>query len=539
MLAILSALSALAWWRGVVPFPFLGSDSGNIASFAAAWAHPQFFQGDMVLSDPANFRFYVNGLIPLLIALERLFGDFGTAFIALLGPTFLVQALGWYVLGRLLFADRWAAFLLALLSFGTVSLTVNYYGLYVNPEPRVIFQAVLPYLLAGMLRYGPNPASWPWLMAAHGLSVYVHPGSAPTVAFASWLGLWALCPPAWSFWTRAWRTAAAGAVFLAVAAPFLGVYLDNHEHGAVTDYARMIHILGTIYGTHYVDVVNYLQMFFSKWTVRYLLPAWAIAGVALLYLNRGLDRRRALFWVLWLSGVVLASVGTTWVEQTITRRLEMLPPEVDLVRNIRFVVPIAVLFGLWGLVSTRAWLGRRAWYGVSLCMVVLWLGFNRPGSVPFRATLACFKSGAVLCPRERWMDELAVLDALKALPKGTRVLPALDPGRGLDLSLAVRYYALKPAVFTFKDSAALGYANHRGLERWLSVKARMDGLLAMKNDGPAKTNRAFRIARELGAQVLIADFPLNSAPKDGAVLVRSGPLSLARVPSARPGDGQE
>src|SRR5437870_715799 len=192
---LLALIFYLGRWGGAYPFVFLESDAANIAGFAAAWDHPELFQGDELLGDQRNFGIYSTIHIPLIRALAKLTGDYGTAFIFLLGPHVFIQALGFYILGRVLFQSRYWATLLAIVTMMPVWLNLGeYWGIYDDPLPRVSFQALLPYLLAGTFYWRSNPAVWPWLLGFAGALIYVHPVSAPGWILAVWLGMWAFQP---------------------------------------------------------------------------------------------------------------------------------------------------------------------------------------------------------------------------------------------------------------------------------------------------------------------------------------------------------
>ena len=130
------------------------------------------------------------------------------------------------------------ATLLALMSLRKVDLTIDYIGSFHDVEPRFLFQAFLPWLLASVIRLGDRPSLWPMIMAGAGLLIYVHPVSAPSVAFATWLGLWAYRVE--TIPVALLRLIVAGVVFLLVSAPFLWVYLKSREYGASDDAGALL-----------------------------------------------------------------------------------------------------------------------------------------------------------------------------------------------------------------------------------------------------------------------------------------------------------
>ncbi len=525
--AMIAALLALSWWRGIVPFALLGSDAGNIASFAAAWSYPGQWGGDMVLANSENFRFYATLHIPLLIGLAPLAGDFGTAFILLLGPVMWVQAMGYRHLGQILFRHGGWAMALGLLSFGTVPLTIDYYGTYVDAEPRFFFQAFLPFLLGGLLVHADSPRRWPRLFALHGFSIYVHPVSAPSVALASWLSLVLRGPGGVALAVWAWWLLRTGLVFVAIITPFAINYLTGHQHGVTANYAEAVTRQHQLFGSIFMDGLAYAREMISQWRAGWFVPAWGLTGALAVWVLAPHQRPRLILLLGWVVMVVVASLGVTLVEQAVGRYYQLLPVEIDSIRNMRYAIPVLMIFGLWGAVETAGCLSRRPAILLVSAVTGIWLLVNKPGVLPSRASVACLASGQVLCPPDEWIERLSMLNALRRdFSRGTPVLPFLDRYEGVDAALAVRYYAQLPVVFCYKDGGtALGYANHGVLDRWLDLSRRLDGA-HQSRDWPG----AVSLADELGAGVIIADIEPPSIP--GWVITHAGGRYRVLVRSA-------
>ena len=527
-LAISSVLT-LSWWRGLSPFPFLGSDAGNIAGYAAAWADREAFSGDPVLGDVNNFRFYATAHIPALIALRWVVGDFGGAFLVLLLATMLVQAWGFYRLGKLLFENRLGAWLLGVLSFGTVSLTIDYWGTYHDAQPRFVYAAILPYLLAAAIRRANQPLAWPGLFLAHGLASYVHPVSGPSVALATWLMLLArgprgLSPPAWIA-----QLIKAGAIYSLVFLPFAVNYLMGREFGRTADFESMMATYIDLLEAVHIDGMLYVRTIMTAWQAWLLLPAWGLAGAAAVWRLAPEKRGQLGLLALWLAGIVAASLGVTLVEQAVARALRVLPPEIDTIRNVRYVFPVLIVWGLWGtlLFAGRVFSGRGAAMAATL-VALAWFAANKPGVLPTRATLACLGQGRLLCPPADWVDRGQVLEWLKRnIPRGTKVLPALDRHeRSLDVGVAVRYHARLPVAFSYKDGGTtLGYANDAALSQWKNTARRLESAWAARDLGAILS-----LAGELDAAVVLLDFvPAPLLPEPWRiVLTRGNYVVLAR-----------
>src|SRR3990172_6936905 len=204
------------------PVVILSGDGGNIASYAAASDHPGWFKNDPALGDSNNIGVYATIHIPLIRALYHLTGDYGLAYTWLVFPETFLQLLGFYILGRILFKNRFWAFLLAFLTAMMV-ITIGLgeiWGVWRDALPRVTFQSLLPFLLALVLVWKDKPGLWLWLMIFAGLLVYVHPISAPAWGFAIWLSLWLLHPKEWNWRRRILVMLGLGLVFLIPLIPF-------------------------------------------------------------------------------------------------------------------------------------------------------------------------------------------------------------------------------------------------------------------------------------------------------------------------------
>jgi hypothetical protein len=105
------------------------------------------------------------------------------------------------------------------------------------------------------------------------------------------------------------------------------------------------------------------------------------------------------------------------------------------------------------------------------------------------------------------MDFIDVMDAVHDnTPVGSRIL---SEGQ----EVAVRYYALRPLVFTYKDGAPLAYTDRKQLLIWNQQRERMDKLAFIRKF-PFR-HRAFvkqivELAQDTGADYLLLDEPYNA-----------------------------
>jgi hypothetical protein len=534
--ALFSVIYFLGRWKGAYPFIFLGGDAANIASFAAAWDHPKLFLGDQALGNPSNFRFYATIHIPILQALFRITRDYGSAFISLLAPHIFIQTLGFYLFGRLVFQSRYWAILLAIVTLAPVWLNLGeYWGISPDPQPRFSFQALLPYILAATFYWGQQPSSWPWLMAATGSLIYVHPVSTPGWGLAIWLGFLALKPVYYSFKKQLAYMLMAGVVFLAVALPWLIHYLSNHAHGATANYKEIYELMITYFGKGYLDIPWAIKEFILLMWQKGLLPFFTVSLPLILWLRRE-DRQTVLLVSLWLVGILITAIAIPMTEQVIARAYNLIPVQIDLVRGLRYVVPILLLLCLWSLVEIAKKYGNtRIIAVIGALLVILWAyqpkpDFVRTGLI-FSELLQCWRQGNLVCMNVADSRSLEALEAISRLtPPTSRILPLGEIAQAY--SLAIRYYALRPVVYSYKDVGVLGYANHAEFIKWHQKNHKMKKIEKEKNS-QIQLQEVKKLSQELGAQYCLVDNNLslmtNSNLKGENLIYKNQALSLIKI----------
>lgn len=534
--ALFSILYFLGRWKGAYPFIFLGGDAANIASFAAAWDHLNLFLGDQALGNPSNFRFYATIHIPIIQSLFRITRDYGSAFISLLAPHIFIQSVGFYILGRVLFKSRYWAVLLAIVTLVPVWLNLGeYWGIYSDPQPRFSFQALLPYLLAATFYWGQQPSSWSWLMAATGSLIYVHPVSTPGWGLAIWLGFLGLKPVSFSFKKQLAYMLMAGVFFLAVALPWLIHYLSNHAHGATANYKEIYEIMITSFGKGYLDIPLAIQEFILLMCQKGLLLLATVSFLVILWLRRE-DRKPILLVSLWLVGILIASIGIPMTEQLIARAYNLIPVQLDLVRGLRYIVPILLLLCLWSLVEIVKKYGNTKIVAlIGAILVIFWAyqpkpDFLRTGLI-FSELLQCWRQGSLVCMNVADSQSLEALESISRLtPPSARILPLGEIAQAY--SLAIRYYALRPVVYSYKDAGVLGYANHAEFIKWYQKTQKMKEVEKEKNH-QIQLQDVKKLSQELGAQYCLVDnslpFMSNSNLNREKLIYKNQVLSLMKI----------
>jgi hypothetical protein len=502
--------------QGNYPVVILSGDGGNIASYAAALDHPGWFQADPALGDSNNIGIYATIHIPIIRALNRLTGDYGLAYTWLLLPQTFLQLLGFYILGRVLFTstskNRFWAFILAFLTAMTV---INIglgeiWGVWQDALPRVTFQSFLPFLLALTLVWRNRPRRWPWLMLFAGLLVYVHPVSAPAWGLAIWLSLWLLQPQTWKWKQRILVMLGLGILFLAVLTPYAFTYLSYRGRDQAADYTTVMAILQTYSPANLLNVPAALAVFLWNMTRSLLLPV-ALAGfLATWYLKKG-DRTPVKIVLLWMAGIFITSVIIPFAEQIIEQRFHILPLETELIRCIRYFVPLLLLFWIWPLAECMPRLtnsqARRSVFALGIVLFGFWSATNRPAVRDIYQTFLCFTKARLVCSVQNPLDNLIYTLQTQTLP-GEGVLVYNEDTAYVSQSLSVRYSALRPLVYTLRDSGILGYSNRSALPGWLATTKQMDILRAMSSP-PERLAGLVPLAKSLGATFLVVDFNLT------------------------------
>jgi hypothetical protein len=531
-------------WNGASPYVYVSGDTANTLSVLAAMAHPGAFAGDPVFGDPANYAFYRIVHIPLTRWLAGFTGDYGTAYCLLLAPVLFLHLAGYYLLGRLLFPRPLHAALFSLLALVPISLGMGeYWGAHRDAQARLTFSALLPWLLAGAWLWRARPLLWPVLLLGAGALTYVHSLSAPVWGLALWLGMWGFLPARWSPWRKLAVMAATGAAFVLVMAPFALRFFAGNSAAFHGDRAELLEAMRVRLRPGSVHVWDNVREFFTPGLVA-LLAAGA-AAVALLRAAGGARREGARLIGAWAAGVVGVSVGLTWLLGL--RHADGGVPSLDffLVRGLRYLIPLALLALVWALVvwaegrrapagaAGRGPLGRRGAVLAVLLAAVVVGGFR---DQLWRRT-AELRHGHFFSLSPERRDYVAALDAVRQrTAPGAKVLVL-----GAD-ELPVRYYALHPLVYSWKDGGFVVFGDKDGMIAWWRAYQEHEAIRRVP-DPTARLRRWEEFSRTRGGTVLLLSRDLPEARAldgDVRVLYANDHFVLAQLSSGAgsgPGPG--
>lgn len=510
-LAIASIYTALYTLESIqfnLPLIFLGSDGANIASMAAAHDHPEFFGKDYFLSDPANFRIYFQLHVWLVRWLAPMLGNYGLPFVAILPPTLLLTFLSNYWLGRTLFGSRVWAMILVVYNLIPIYLLFENWGLMGNPIPRTLIQALLPFLLGCIWLWRDYPKRWPLVAFLTGLLAYIHAVGTPTIMAVVTLGLFSQMPGNWSLARKTGISLGLGLLMILAASGFIINYAGARSHGEAVDYGQMISLYRTYFPQDILNVPVVAQKLFEFFNTLWILPL-GVSGLGMLWLLRKNQRRDVSLLVAWLAGVLIVSVFIPYTERGIESYLRILPVETELIRGSRFFVPFLGLAAIWGLavlakrlkVKTGQWLALLVALGLLLNVYS-----HRRGEIfVFENTTRCLTQGKILCTEES--DYQTLITALnEKTPINSGIFFAQFPTDTIPLT--VRYLALRPLVFSWKDRA-VGFSKPAKMVLW-HEKYTEFSQYDLTTDWFAQDPRGFlEYTRRLGADYVVLNLQLN------------------------------
>jgi len=503
---LFSGLLTLGKLEGYYPNIHLTGDAANIASYAAARYQPELFKGDALLDNLENIRVYSSILIFILPWLYKVVGNYGLAMGVMLGPHIFIFLVGWYLLGRVILKDRFWAFLFAVVNAMPKYINLGEsWGIIGDPLPRFTLQAILPYLLALVWICRKQPRRWPWLMVLVGGLAFIHPVSTPIWIAAIWIGFGWLLPRGWSKKKRVGVMIGLGLLAILAAMPYIITYLGHHVQGKSPGYDLVYYIIQNEFPVGLINAPYALAHFVKN--VGMLIP-FSLLGLFFLWRAKSASRTELLLPIGWISGIFTIAGLFPWVEHSVERALRMVPLETELLRGIRYFIPFMFLFILWPLKELHYRLKKpslRKWTaGAGLLFVGTWAMLYPPFPELIGKAVNCLGHGKLICASRTDLDKS--MDAIRTLlPEGAPVFfsGAMNSSEGY--GLAIRYQALHPLVFSYKDRGQLVYSNEAALQEWHDAYLRLEPISytkAMKK----KLAIVLNLASDLNAQYILLDF---------------------------------
>jgi hypothetical protein len=472
---LLAILFFLGRWNGLTPFSDLHSDAAYLSAYAASLDHPEAFTGDSLFNSPGNFGYYTSLQVPLIRLLTKITGGYGLSYILLMIPYVFFQLTGFYFLGKLLYRSRYFSLLLAVTTiFIIYTQAGDYWGIWYDPQPRMMFQAFFPWLLLLVILSLTRPR-FRWLvMIATGLLIYVHPVSTPAIAFSAWLGYLIFKPTGVTWKHHLIDQFLYALIFVLMTIPFVYQYSNNRD-------------LTSASSVDYEAARAFLERIFpSTFQIRFTFSSFLLAGltyslIPLAYLGSTQvfrhpeERQRLGLILLWVAGLLIISVGLSSFEIFIESKLHQLPILLDLIRGLRYVIPLLEILVFWplalswnnaGLAADLGAVRRFGLAGLALGIIVIFsLMFPKSFTDQFPGfrfpdhrlkTLECLAGGKVVCPRKELQDESEMIEYIRSNVEKNIAVISIPP---LYLGGAVRFQALHSVAFDPNDLTRLAPGN--------------------------------------------------------------------------------
>jgi hypothetical protein len=494
--------------QGNFPYPLLGGDEGNTANFAAGFDRPDLFQGDMLLSDPRNFIVYSTFNVSFMRWLFPLVGSYPLALAVLIPFQVFLQLTGFYLFGRILFGSRlWGIALTCLLALDIPINLGERWSLPVEALARFNFQAMLPYVLCMIVVWRTRPARWPWIMAATGVLFYLHPVSTPSWAVAIWLSLFFLAPREWKFWKRVGYMFVMGLIFLIISLPYIITYLGNHVQGRLSNYDLPMLILTTIFPENLLNIPAAVEVFLGIMSRNGLLYAAVLGLVVVLVLRRTRREPLAIF-ISWCLGIALMTTCVPFVMHSIEERYRLIPTETEMVRAIRYFIPMMILIAVWAAYEISLRLPfkpiSRPYYN-ALVAAALIGGIALTAPLPrLQSSLSCLAQGRLICNHLTDYDQL--IQAVKAdVPEKAPIFATFGNSSLLSYGMPFRYIAQRPLAYAMKDRGMLVYDNSEVLSQWYDIYQQTIVIDRLSSKNPNKPAQYLALAKSLGARYIAAD----------------------------------
>ena len=525
------------------PFVIPSGDNGSILSIIAYWLEPQAFARDALLGVEGSTSFYQAALMWPNYLLGLGGAPVGLFFILLCFPVALAQMAGFFVLGRHLFRNDWAALGLALISLPTVfTLAGDLWGLSSSPLYRSAYGAALPWLICLLiLPRRPRPFA---LMVAAAAATYLHLPSGPPVALILLLVSFLRRQPDTSIPAALVQHLAAGFSYLLLMAPMALVFSQNFAAG---DPEAMGAFRNSAYGSVAVAIDQLLSLrgpermgiLVSRvpgleWTrsfVPLFFGAVFVSGsLALLFLcaiwmapqslrcRLRLSGRESWLWISVLFvGIAVFVIGASALDQAIAYANDRAPVQIDFIRATRFMVPgayLGVFFALsWALAGKP---GTFAAVSLLLATIVWTFAYPSTNQGIYRLTKGQGIEDESLTQFGRFAEAIRDMDDVDL------ITPVL---RHDYLTSALRYISYKPLAFNRKDNNFITYSGQLDARGHRALMDQIDAIRRARREPATQAVLIDEFAAELRAPVIAIDRRVVPAEAE-EILLRQFKFSL-------------
>lgn len=455
------------------------SDVEEYSGRLASQAYPQNFKRDALFAHPSwttsfpNIQVWLGELFPAQ-------DNFNWSLMRHTGPLIVIFYIGFYLLGTYLFKSRLIACLLAcaeglpdIVGFGT------FWGICTQPPvPRSYFDAILPYMMLFASYAIKRPKVQPLVMLSMGCMVYSHGISAMVMGGSFFIAFLFLKPKQWTAKAHIYNLAFS---LLAYALPFLVFSLPVISSGEIAqaDSPVFAEMFQKNFMQRFGAPFDDCWKFFLRYTFeRPLAPLAILGGIIAWKWGDGQLRAVLKLNVLWLVGIFFCAVCINWLEQEVMASLGRVSILHQLIRGLRFCIPVFYLIMACGLKAIFARLKA------SLPILLFWalFLFLVIGIYPYLGRLAYY-AGYWINTRigtRAWYCDMfdkqtkAQNERRKAILAVRKIVPESELVFSNTGDTAIRYLGLRSLAYASTDGNHY-YIQHDalGCRRWLDNSERL------------------------------------------------------------------
>lgn len=433
----------------------------------------EFFQADPVLgvSSSANSipnlqRLLATFLAPELSSPEHNQKNWAAGLLRSGAMAIFFFYAFWYALGRYLFRSPVLAAILSLCSGITIWVGWGtFWGVtHSDPVPRVFFAAIMPLLLILLFNAIQKPWLRPVTMFCSGLCMWVHGVSALNFGAMAFMVFLFIRPKSLSLKSQIFNLILCVIFFGLPVVLFLGSSLIQKTHLTYDDLAVFREVLETRWRKDFYNIAPRLLAYFS-----WRSPAFPvfIFGMIGWFIVRLLGTEREKMAAKIYPPAILGLVCVTffcWLESTYAFRFERVPMGHELVRGLRFLIPLAWIMIVAGTgCILGVWLRRLLLAGI----IVLLCAFTTDKQF-IGAKYAIAKETGWTIAKEaasvikEAQEQRKLFEMVRQLvPEGQAVFAWGD-------AMPIRYISFRPLDYSFKDGYVFFYNKDRdGARKWL------------------------------------------------------------------------
>jgi hypothetical protein len=191
---------------------------------------------------------------------------------------------------------------------------------------------------------------------------------------------------------------------------------------------------------------------------------------------------------------------------------------------------------LWGLfeLAQRAWnpAGRIGFTAAAVLLVLCWGVAHPPPLDDLSQAAGCLAKGKLICTSGGDYD--AVVQAVRELtPPGSPIYTTFGAKSALSYGIPIRYSALRPLVYSFKDRGQLVYSNADALKKWYDTLEAESQIQVYYQNSSVMFRKYLPLAGELGAHYIVTelDFDPTTSGLEGLEIVYSNAqFKLVKIP---------